>query len=99
MADLRVGATMAWMADPEQSSGNAKAMGVAASRLLVGTSGIISAALAIWAVVRMLDGAATEEVILWIAAAWVPWTAVIAVELWSWGRSNRSAIERAFERG
>lgn len=100
MADLRVGGTMAWMADPAQGTGYATAMGIAASKLLVWTSGIISTACAIFAVLRMFDNAAsTEEVILWIAAAWVAWSAVIAVEVLSWARRNRSAIERAFERG
>lgn len=88
MTDLRVGADGAVVgAIAETMRARTALANALQSRSCVRGLGLVSAALGVWAVVLMFGATTTEELMLWIAAAWVAWSAVIAIEVWCWGRA------------
>jgi hypothetical protein len=60
--------------------------------LLVYAMGLLSAGFGVLTMVRMFASASIEEQLGWMAAAWVAWSAVIAISLWSGARSCSGSL-------
>ena len=70
--------------------------GIGAARIFVVALGLATTGLALWAGWRMFDHqVSTEELLMWIAAAWTAWTALVGLEVLLWTRRNAAIIRGA----
>lgn len=58
---------------------------------------ILTFALGLWIVTRMLHATDTRMLILWTAAGLACWASILMMKLWIWSRLNTLAILRAID--